>query len=418
MGLLGLGVRVVLVEPHLPLHQIQTTVQSVIPRAFIAGIPGKIWGARIPAIREIPHWTSTATIFNNSRSALFSKLQAFQVPDSHPGIITFTSGTSLGHAKGVVRTHGILFSQTSIIDRFISQNQNLPVRPDLTVFPNLVLANLARGQGSVLVRPDWRLNLKQIEAALPSTLSAGPGFLRSLLDTGMSLSSFQSIHIGGASTDLKLLQKLIERAPQARILQVYGSTEAEPVAISDAADVILRSKERGYFQSSYIGAPISEIQTHDFQDQDLWIAGPHVCRHYIGNDDENRRSKRKREDGILFHRMGDRVEKNKDHWWYQGRITQELAHFELEQKLYVESQSSRSFLHATKNGLWWVGEAVEEAYKKLPANVACEIVRAVNFPIVLDKRHRARIDRTQTIKNLLQKESVHEFKDQPALPYL
>jgi acyl-coenzyme A synthetase/AMP-(fatty) acid ligase len=391
MAILSLGATVILVEPHLPLVEIEGIISKLNPKVMVASLLGRAWGIRVKSIRAIPHWISAHALCGSGKSGTLS---VASVRPDFPGIITFTSGTT-GKAKGVVRTHAGLTAQNHSIrkaadfDRF--------KKPDLAIFANLVLANLGMGRGTLFVPPQWKkehlLKLNSLPMDLqPETLSCGPAFLSRFLRLD-HLPSLASIHVGGALTDCTVFEEAFRRFPSStRFLHVYGSTEAEPVAFADARMVVDQSRERGFIQTLALGKAVSEISM-DTAEEGLWVTGPHVCPYYIGNDQENQRTKKRDDQGNVWHFMGDRVDQDRDGLWYMGRSFQSKEDFLLEQRIYASLQRTNCFIERNASGaVELYGERIHDLRSRLMREFP-EISHVKETKMVRDRRHRARIDR-------------------------
>ena len=399
IAILGMGATVILVEPFLPLTEIEEVVNSVNPTLFLASRMGQCWGLRVKAIRKIKHWVHMSSLLKTSGQKEF---EVERVNPNQAGIITFSSGTT-GKSKGIVRTHSALFAQNRIIEKEANLEQFK--NPDLTIFANLVLGNLAMGRGSVFIPPPTKnslwgkslLLLNSLPATLqPETLSCGPAFLKSAIALkNLDLSSLKSIHVGGALSDCSIFTDAFSKLSDARFLHVYGSTEAEPVAFSDARIAVKESLKRGYFQTLLLGKPIPEITPY-FNDQGLWVKGPHVAPFYLGNEQENSLHKKRDSQGDILHFMGDRIKADELGWWYEGRAFQQSEDFNLEQEIYSQLQSSKSFIHRGENNeIILMGEFNKEQMLKLKQKFPI-ISEIRNKKIIRDRRHRARIDRKKT----------------------
>lgn len=394
LAILGLGAEVVLVEPWMPVSQIEEMIRLVQPKAFIAHWLGKVWGARVPAIRKIPVWISASRLTSGTSSASFC---AERVAPSTRAILTFTSGTT-GRPKGVVRQQGYLLRQHEVFSRRFDSGSHS--KPDLCIFANFALANLASNRTSIVV-PNWKAStLRSIDALseelAPETLTAGPGFLRELMRHSEA-SSLRSIHVGGALTDCSILESAFEKWKNAHFTHVYGGSEVEPVALADAKEAVRRSRGRGLFQTLYLGKNVPEI-AYRSDEAGLWVSGPHVCPEYLGNAEENRRFKRTDADGTLWHAMGDRIVEDGEGWWYAGRVGQPATDFELEQRIYRRLGSSKCFVHSAGQApaKVLVGEKLSPRRQELLRDFP-ELQGVVESKIRRDRRHRARIDRNKSL---------------------
>jgi len=411
IGVLAMGASVVLVEPWMPIEKINRAIRLVKPKIFVAGTIGKLWGLRLRSVREIPSWVNPGRLAGEPSR---SELRLESVEGDARGILTFTSGTT-GAPKGVVRSQGYLIRQHLVLSRALGLEAH--AGPDLCIFANFALANLGAGRGSIIVPSQWRAkDLKWIgalasggnPAMAPASLTTGPAFLLNLMNTAR-MPSLESIHVGGALTDCWIFEKAFAHFPRAHIMHIYGSSEAEPVALVDAKEAVRLSREKGYFQTLYLGKPVNEIEA-EVQPDDLWVTGPHVCPEYLGGEEENRLYKKRDAHGRVWHSMGDRVRVDEDGaWWYAGRSGQRPESFELEQQIYSLLGTSKAFIVDEEAGRSLCveppsklgGPRLAEAYERLRklSGSGPERLRALyEVKISRDRRHRARIDRKESLK--------------------
>ena len=395
IGVLALGCSVVLVEPWLAVKKINHVLNIVKPKIFLTSFLGKLWGLRVPAIRSISKWVNIGAIHHETLSR---GLQVESVSEDTHGIITFTSGTS-GNPKGIVRSQGYLVNQFNILSKTLGLDQFRG--PDLCIFANFVLVNLASGRGSIILPPKWK---NSIFAAIdsfprglrPETLACGPAFLLRLMKSAR-VESLKSIHVGGALSDCWIFEEGFKHWPDADWSHIYGSSEAESVAVSGARVAVKESRKRNYFQTLHLGKPIPEIRSV-IEENGLWVSGPHVCPNYLGNEEENSLYKRQDEQGTFWHFMGDRIVADGVGWWYGGRSGQSNRDFQLEQSVYHFLGSSKSFVHRDTQGrILLMGEGIrprsDEILKEFP-----DLAGIVEIKIYRDRRHRARIDRGLSLK--------------------
>ncbi len=397
MGLLGLGAAVMLVEPWMPIERVDHVVRSTRPKAFYAGWLGRLWGLRVKAIREIPLHLGLKD-FDAEKP--LDKLHIHACTGDERGIVTFSSGTSAA-PKGVVRTHRYMTDITEILNKYDPPEQQHG--PDLCLFANLATLHIANGRSAYLIPHHWKgRSLKKLEAAAvaggqePVSLICGPAFLKHLLTVG-GFPKLEHIHVGGALTPTSLFEEAFARWPHARFTHIYGGSEVEPVAFADGRVAVAESKAAGLFHTLFVGNPIEELAIDMHDEKGPWVAGPNVCPEYVGANDENKKYKRRDADGRLWHFMGDRLKKTDAGYWYAGRSFQEPGIFELEEKLFALLQRDKFFLHRDEKGvLCVIGEGVKKDLAKMQV-LAPEVLRAFEVTLVVDRRHRARIDRAHAL---------------------
>ena len=161
-----------------------------------------------------------------------------------PALVTFTSG-STGKPKGVVRTHGILRAQlAALTDAFAARAGER----ELVSLPIVVLLNLANGAETVLPDADLRRPAdidasavgRQIVDERVTRTTTSPAFLERLATDAAArdgLRGLSTFVTGGGPVFPDIVKRLADAAPSARIISVYGSTEAEPIAHVAADEV-------------------------------------------------------------------------------------------------------------------------------------------------------------------------------------
>jgi acyl-coenzyme A synthetase/AMP-(fatty) acid ligase len=357
VAIIRMGAVTVFVDPHMPRAHFDNCCSVVEPRAFI-GIPRAHWfrlGCR--HLRKVPlqlttgrlPWFIATGIGRWLHSPLDQPAPAMaDVADDHPALIGFTTGSS-GAPRGSTRTHGFLDAQIAALFQPEEKRQS---SVDLPGFPVLPLDNLIRGRTTILPRfPPGKVGevevdrlLKQVDRYAPDMMSGGPAYLNAICAgveaAGRTLGSVRILFTGGAPMSRIGLERLRKVWPNARVVIVYGSTEAEPVASIDATEIIdecyaLSSQGHGYCA----GYPIDQVETLilplDFTESciedlssmalpnhcigEIAVRGAHVNTRYWNDPEGEEKNKVQTPSGV-WHRMGDAGYRDeKGRLWLVGR---------------------------------------------------------------------------------------------------
>ncbi|MBF9036396.1 AMP-binding protein [Rhodobacterales bacterium HKCCE2091] len=222
-------------------------------------------------------------------------------PDD-PALISFTSG-STGRPKAISRSHGFLMAQHAAVAPLLEGEG-----PDLVAFPVFTLVNLAAGRRSVL--PDWRLS--RPDRVGPEALASWigrtgcrrallPPVLAGTLARAERPGALRTVFTGGGPVKPALVAALRDRG--LRVVSVYGSTEAEPIAELDwaeATDADLAAMDAG--AGLLAGPPVPGLDLR-LVDDEIQVAGAHVNPGYL--DPAQDAGIKVREGGRVWHRTGD-----------------------------------------------------------------------------------------------------------------
>jgi len=235
-----IGAVAVFVEPSAGRRILDAACAMWPPKAFVATGRAHLLRFVSQGIRRIPvkfvssGWAPFATtLASSSRSAESTEIA--QVDADAPALLTFTSG-STGQPKGAVRTHGVLRAQLAALGESLTAREG---ERDLVSMPIVVLMNLATGAETVLPDADLRRPgeidpapvLAQIEARKVRRLTVSPALLERLCSSDRGqLSQIATIVTGGGPVFPDIVDAARRAAPLCRVVSVYGSTEAEPIA--------------------------------------------------------------------------------------------------------------------------------------------------------------------------------------------
>lgn len=190
-----------------------------------------------------------------------------ECPPYHPALITFTSG-STGKPKAVVRSHGFLTKQQQILQKNLNFK---PKEKDLVTMPIVALANLAVGSTSVIpntsirhpAKVDVKVLIEQMDFERIDRIIASPALIEKVLaycEKSNKKIKLPRIYLGGAPVFPQLLKRLKRIFSDSQIYSVYGSTEAEPIAVIEYSQMSIEDfegMEQG--QGLLVGKPIKDI---------------------------------------------------------------------------------------------------------------------------------------------------------------
>lgn len=321
LGIFRLGATAVFLDPSAGIRHINNCCAQLPPAALVSVWPLRLLRPLVKGLRRIPLSFAPPAV---STSTVIPQLPPLPSADD-PALITFTSG-STGTPKAAVRTHRFLIAQHQVLQNSIALEAG---EQDLTTLPVFVLANLASGVTSIL--PDAKIShpgsvdarkiARQSARLRPTRTGGSPAFYQRLATQPESLSTLRKIYTGGAPVFPSLLQHLQSLAPQAEVVAVYGSTEAEPIAhvtCREIANDDWTAMRNG--RGLLAGPPVPEIRLRIIKDQwgetprdlsplpqgkagEILVTGDHVLKGYLhGRGDEETKVPI---DGEIWHRTGD-----------------------------------------------------------------------------------------------------------------
>ncbi len=353
-----LGLVAIVIDPYAGREHVERCCRRYPPKAMIGTPKAQLLRLRIPALRRIEHHFSSlkwlpATRWLPLTADTDAADLAVELAPSEPALVTFTSG-STALPKVAVRSHGFLHRQHCVIDN----NQSLEAgATSLTLFPVFVLSSLAAGITSVLAavdlrrpqRIDPRRLLATIERYRPDSLGLQPIVVSRLANfcrrRGLEVEGDFVLYSGGAPVFPAVLERFGRIAPGARMISVYGSTEAEPITLTEMNRAAVRRvcPRKGLLA----GHPVDEIDlrilppTGDAPFEmsrtrfdalcldageigEIVVRGKHVLESYL--DGEGDRDNKYRVDGQAWHRTGDAGSLDREgRLWLAGRCLARIA---------------------------------------------------------------------------------------------
>jgi acyl-CoA synthetase (AMP-forming)/AMP-acid ligase II len=444
IALFRLGLVPMFVDPSAGREHIEQCCTVYPPQAFVGSARAHLLRLVSPALQHI---SRKFVIGPSLPGAVPWGRAAHLAPDERilggdaeaPALITFTSG-STGRPKAAIRTHRFLLAQYQVLEHHFGGAAG---DVSLVTLPVFVLADLASGATSLIPPGDLRRPsridpapiLTQIDAFHPVRAGGSPAFWERLVqhceEQGRTLPHLRHIYVGGAPVFPRMFDALQAVAPEAAIIAVYGSTEAEPIA-----HVARHELRAGDVPAMLVGGgllaglPVPEIELRIVRDRwgtpvgpytaaefaaeslpagepgEIVVRGAHVLPGYLnGHGDEETKF---RVDGTVWHRTGDAGYLDAaGRLWLLGRCAARVADdrgtlypFAVECAASAGRAIHRAALVARAGQRLLVVEPSAHAHvtaadlSKLRHEVAwakLDAVQALRY-IPVDRRHNAKID--------------------------
>ena len=320
-------------------------------------------------------------------------------PDTHPALISFTSG-STGAPKGIVRTHGFLLAQQRALAPLLTPAE--PTR-DLVCLPLFVLAELGLGVTSAIPDADLRRPAQADAARLARQISRermtrllAPPSVAAGLAGQPEFGQLRSVFTGGGPVWPDTMRMLLAAAPLASIVAVYGSTEAEPIAhqaLNDLSAADWAAMETG--GGLIAGATAPGLGVRIVGDE-IQVSGAHVNRGYL--DPSQNVGNKVIEGGAVWHRTGDAGRLGADgRLWLLGRLDGRAGPYfpfavEVAARSWPGVRQAALIEHEGRTLLVVAGTAECEPTWRQRATAFPGLDLLVLPKIPLDRRHQAKTD--------------------------
>lgn len=456
VGLLRIGAIAVVVDPAGGRVLLRSACELLPPAALFASPRAHLLRLITPVLRQIPaKFTSGFALLptqtfaiakrngGNGGDDVMDNSSCVECTDDDLALVTFTSG-STGRAKGALRTHGILRAQHAALRDVAAQQHDV----DLVTLPIVVLSNLASGAVTVLpntstARPrniDARAVAMQLDRHAITRITASPAIVERLTDHALQRNSpFDAIRLivtGGGPVFPDIITRAHRAVPNARIISVYGSTEAEPIAYIDdrdvsPSDIIAMENGAGLLVGHSVhsldlriiqdhgGAPIGNIDDAALsllslptgQTGEIVVTGDHVVRGYINGLGDGEAKFRVAE--TVWHCTGDagRLD-DQGRLWLLGRCSAAIHDARGTVHPFTVECAARTHLNLRDIALvQWRGERVlmlcsradesptlAQVQAAIPWAGIDRVIRVARIP--MDARHNSKVDYPALLKLL------------------
>ncbi len=205
-------------------------------------------------------------------------------------LITHSSG-STGNPKSIFRSHKILSSQHKVLKEVFPSS---PEQRDFPLFPAILLHNMACGITTVvpdlydfdILKIETKKIIKQLRDQTITTMTGNVFYFKRLVQHLQNdfekFDSVLAIGVGGSPVPEYLLQTLKKYFPNAAVFCIYGSSEAEPIAVRKVDDY--KSPERGFcvghlapgIQLKIEACEKTHLHNQTYETGEIMVHGKHV----------------------------------------------------------------------------------------------------------------------------------------------
>ncbi|KUG08314.1 hypothetical protein ASU33_09065 [Solirubrum puertoriconensis] len=322
------------------------------------------------------------------------------VPATQPALVSHSSG-STGQAKAIRRSHAVLTAQHQVLKQVFPPWQG---QRDFPLFPNILLHNLSVGAVSVLPDVPWGQLAKleparvvqQLQATQVETLTGNVFYFAALCghleQHPTPLPHVRALGVGGSPVPESLLQRLRSCFADAEVYVIYGSSEAEPIAVRAAATA---PNPRGGYCVGPVQAglscrlqPLGAVELPNgskYPVGEVCVQGAHVAA----------------EPGAWLHTGDFGYFDAQNQLWLTGRQGNEaihlgVQHYQVEHVLHMQAGVERAAARATAAGfdIYYQGTASEAAVRAalaqhFPAGLCNRVLPRRHLPV--DRRHLSKI---------------------------
>lgn len=359
------------------------------------------------------------------------KLEVQEVEKDFSAILTYTSGTT-GKPKIASRSHTFLKCQEKILINTLNYEKE---DIEISTIPIFTLSNISAGISTLIAQANFsnlgktkpKKIINQIKKHKVNRIMAAPGLLQIIVKYGIKnniqIENVKKVFTGGGAVFIDLINNIKKVFPKAKIITLYGSTEAEPISECDVTNISKKDIDKikngyGILAGNIIGVKkcklikndkkeIGKITTEEFnkmQVQDngeIVVTGENVLKGYVGGIGDRENKFYVEEE--IFHRTGDIGSfDKKGRLWLKGRIKE--PYFSIEAALHAKFENiGKTAVLKNNNKITIIIEKtckipIEKIKKEIDFDKIEEIRYIKKIPV--DKRHNTKVDYNELRKVL------------------
>jgi len=247
-----MGLQAVFIDPYAGIEHINKCCEMISPDGIIGSRKTLLKGFFLKGIRKIGKKINYIKMMEHSEKLSIyeknknqKKIQNEKIDGSTPALISFTSG-STGFPKIIMRTHEFLLGQHNVLEKNLKFEKETAV---YSSFPIFLLSHMATGTTTFIPDLNWRKPVesdfgnivKQITENNIQNIILPPAIFENIVkfckDEKIMLENVQKVYTGGAPVFYSLMKKIKEVFANAKIIALYGASEAEPISVLNFEDI-------------------------------------------------------------------------------------------------------------------------------------------------------------------------------------
>ena len=241
-----MGLQAVFIDPYAGIEHINRCCEMILPDGIIGSGKTLLKGFFLKGIRKINKKINYVKMMKKAENLSITNNNEFEeIDENTPALISFTSG-STGFPKIIMRTHGFLLEQHNVLEKNLKFEKETAV---YSSFPIFLLSHIATGTTTFIPDLNWqkpvesnfRNIVKQIMKNNIQNIILPPAIFENIVkfckDEKITLENVQTVYTGGAPVFYNLMKKIKEVFINAKIIALYGASEAEPIARLNFEDI-------------------------------------------------------------------------------------------------------------------------------------------------------------------------------------
>ena len=422
-----MGLKAVFIDPYAGIEHINKCCEMISPDGIIGSGKTLLKGFFLKGIRKIGKKINYIKMMEHSEKLSIyeknknqKKIQNEKIDGNTPALISFTSG-STGFPKIIMRTHEFLLGQHNVLEKNLKFEKETAV---YSSFPIFLLSHMATGTTTFIPDLNWRKPVesdfgnivKQITENNIQNIILPPAIFENIVkfckDEKIMLENVQKVYTGGAPVFYSLMKNIKEVFANAKIIALYGASEAEPISVLNFEDITEEDIENMKDGDGLLAGKIVneiELKIEELEETteknkiseikgEILVRGENVVDGYLNiekNSDENWHRTgdmgyiNKKGQLILLGRVKGRIQ-IEENIYYPFTVETAFSFCKNLKKSVLTSKNNKLYLFAERNPEFKGNLSEDNEIKGLKEKFG--IFKIIETKIPMDKRHNSKTD--------------------------